>query len=64
MIGERLKLLRTSMGISRKKLARAINTSVRHIANLENNKKCVTITTLIKLVKFFNTKANYLLGLD
>ena len=64
MIGERLKELRITKGLSRSELAIILETSKQRIANWENNKSQPTITFLVKLAKLYNVRVNYILCLD
>ena len=60
---ERLKQLRENMKISQRELARQTGISSAMISLYEANKKTPTIDVLIKLAKFFEVSADYLLGL-
>ena len=62
-IGERIRELRTEKGLSAKALAKQIEVSDASIIDWENNKHEIKAECIIKLAKFFNVSADYLLGL-
>ncbi|RLI78372.1 XRE family transcriptional regulator [Archaeoglobales archaeon] len=59
---QRLKELRTSLGISQRELARAIKLSSGMISMYEAGKKIPTIDVLNRLADFFGVSADYLIG--
>jgi len=63
IFGERLRELRNEKGLSAMELAKATNLSDASIINWENNKHDITAENIVKLAKFFEVSADYLLGL-
>jgi len=63
-MGEIIKELRTSKGISQRELANAIGFSQSSIVFWERNQKEPTACAIKKLALFFDTSADYLLGLE
>ena len=63
-IGERLKKLRLDKKLSQAQLAKAAGLSQHSIMCWETEKRLPKTRSLIVLIKFFNVKANYILGLD
>jgi len=59
---QRLKELRTSLGLSQRELARAIKLSPGMISMYEAGKKIPTIDVLNRLADFFDVSADYLIG--
>lgn len=64
MFGERLKELRIAAGLPQRKLAIELHVSQNAIYNWENNKREPTMDTVLKIARFFNVPASYLLGID
>ena len=63
-LSERLKELRTAMGLSQIKLAEAIGVNSVTIAKIETGERSTSIETLIIFAGFFNVTTDYLLGLS
>lgn len=59
---ERIKSLRSEMGISQQKLGDSISISQQSINKYENHDVEPDILTLKKLADFFNTSIDYLVG--
>lgn len=59
----RLRELRTEHNLSMKQLAQGINTTDGAVSNWENEVNEPKISYLIRLARFFNVSADYLLGL-
>lgn len=60
---QRLRELRTDRELSMKQLAKAIDTTDAAISNWENGINEPKISYIIKLCRFFDVSADYLLGL-
>ena len=63
-IGERIKNLRLDKKLSQAQLAKAAGLSQHAIMCWETEKRLPKARSLIILAKFFNVRANYILGLD
>ena len=63
-IGERIRGLRTEKGLSAKALGKEIGVSDASIIDWENNKHEIKVESLIRLARFFDISADYLLGLS
>lgn len=61
--GIRLKALREDKGLSVEDVANALNISEIALIYWEKSAKCITISQLIKLAKYFSVTTDYLLGL-
>lgn len=61
---ERFKELREERKLSYKQMAKLIGFSDTALGKWEKGKQIPTIETLIRLCKFFNVSADYLLGLE
>lgn len=59
----RLRELRTDRELSMKQLAKAIDTTDAAISNWENGINEPKISYIIKLCRFFDVSADYILGL-
>lgn len=64
MLGERIRELRESRGLSQADLARRLGKSKQSICNWENNNILPSIEMLISLSQFFSVSCDYLLELD
>ncbi|HGH7180705.1 helix-turn-helix domain-containing protein [Bacillus luti] len=62
MITERLKKLRESRGLTHTQVAEYLGITRQAYTNYENGDREIKTETLRKLVDFFNTSADYLLG--
>ncbi len=60
---EKLKLLRKSKGVSQKVVAKAIGVTLSAYSNYEQGLREPSNEVLIRLCKYFNVSADYLLGL-
>lgn len=60
----RLRELRIEKGLSMKQLAREINATDGAVSNWENSINEPKLSYIIRLAKFFNVSADYLLGLE
>lgn len=60
----RLRELRTENQLSMKQLSQKIKVTDGSISNWENDMSEPKISQLVKLAKFFNVSADYLLGLE
>lgn len=63
-LGNKIKLSRKLMNITREKLAEKINVSPRFLAEVEAGKVGVSIQTLCKISEVLGVTADYLLGLE
>ena len=63
IFGSRLRELRKSRNMSQTELADALGTSQSTIADYERGKVFPTVPVIIRIAKFLNVSADYLLGL-
>lgn len=63
-IGEEIKSIRISKGITQKQLSKATNISQQAISSWETNEKEPTITNCIKLADYYNISLDELVGRD
>lgn len=61
-INERIKMLRTSNGLTQKQLADAINVSEVSLQRFEYGSSRPSLDTLIALANLFNVSLDYLVG--
>ena len=61
-IGERIKDLRESKGLSAKELAEILDINQSTYSKLENDKKSIAVSELKKLTEFFGVTADYIIG--
>ncbi len=59
----RLKELRRSRGLTQEGLANEIGTSQQTISRIENNEDMIPTDLLIKLARFYNVSADYIMSL-
>ena len=59
---ERLTQLRNEKGLKREDVAKVLGCSVSAVGNYENGNRTPDFDSLIKLVDYFNTTIDYLLG--
>lgn len=64
MLNEKLKKLRLSYNMSQVELAKKLGVSKQCVSNWENDNVQPSIEMLVKLAKFFNVSADFLLDLD
>ena len=64
MISERLKQLRKEKNISQKTISNAIGITLSAYSNYEQGIREPAIEIIIKLCKYFEISADYLLGLE
>lgn len=62
-MNKRLKNLRTNKGVTQKEVAYAIGIALTTYANYEQGTREPSIETIVKLCKYFECSADYLLGL-
>lgn len=62
--GERLKELRQKNGISKSALAKNIGINSRTVSCWENGVSKTTARYIVRLAKYFNISADYILGLE
>ena len=63
IFGARLKEIRKAKNMSQAELAEAVGTSQSRIADYEAGKTFPTVPVIIRIAKFLNVSADYLLGL-
>lgn len=63
IVGERIKSLRNEAKLSKVKLAAAIGVSDMAICRWERGDRIPDAEVIIKLAKFFNVSADYILGI-
>ena len=59
----RIKELREDNDIKQKKIAELLGIQQNSYSQIENEKNTIQVDHLIKLAEFYNTSADYLLGL-
>lgn len=64
MYGQRIKELRLEKGLKQSELAEILHTSQMNVCKYENEKLDLSSAMLIKLCKFFEVSADYILGID
>ena len=64
MINEKLKQLRKEKGVSQKEISSAIGITLSAYSNYEQGIREPSIDIIIKLCKYFDVGADYLLGLE
>ena len=62
-MNEKLRELRKEKGVMQKEVAKAIGVTANAITNYETGTRQPTDDILIKLCKYYNVSADYLLGL-
>ncbi|MGN1213143.1 MAG: helix-turn-helix domain-containing protein [Christensenellales bacterium] len=62
--GENLKSLRKEKGIGQIELSKALQVSKGIISLWENGQREPSMSSIIKLAKFFDVSADYLIGLS
>lgn len=61
--GKRLRELRKIKGLSQEQVGKELGFSARAYSHYENGERDPSIATLIKMCKFFDVSADYLIGL-
>ncbi len=64
MYGQRIKELRIEKGLSQQQLADELNTTQKNISKYELEVIDLSTELIIRLCKFFEVSADYLLGLE
>lgn len=64
MFSELLKRLRTENGVTQPQLAEALGVSKGNVADWETGKSLPGYKAIIKLAKYFDVSADYILGLS
>ena len=64
MLNEKIKKLRLSYNLSQVELANSLGVSKQCISNWENDNVQPSIEMLVKIARFFNVSADYLLDMD
>ena len=64
MLNKRIKVLRTSYGLSQVELAKKLSVSKQTVSNWENNNIQPSIDMLVKIADYFSVSTDYLLCRD
>ena len=64
MLGKRVKIRRTVMGITQAELAELIDVSTSFIGHIERGSRKLSVETLYNLCKALYTSADFLLGIE
>lgn len=64
MIENRIYEIRMSQGLSQETLATIIDSTQQSVSRMENNTQAITAKALIKMSKYFNVSASYILGIS
>ncbi len=62
--GKRLTQLRLKSNLSLEELSNKLNISETSLRFWERGRKCLSISRIIMLAKFFNVSVDYLLGVE
>lgn len=63
-IGERIRRLRESKGLSSKDLSNSLDINISTYSKLENDKKSIGVSELKKITEYFSVSADHILGID
>ncbi len=64
VIGERIKRLRLSKGLTQKELGNILNMNKTTISHYEKGERCPAIETLILMSEYFDVDIKYILGIN
>lgn len=64
MIGERIRILRTTRGVNQVQLAQALHVSKQAVSNWENNNILPSVEMLVVIADYFGVSTDNLLGRD
>ena len=64
MIGERIRILRTTRGVNQVQLAQALHVSKQAVSNWENNYILPSVEMLVVIADYFGVSTDNLLGRD
>lgn len=64
MLNEKIKKLRSSYNMSQVDLAKQLGVSKQCVSNWENDNVQPSVEMLVKIAKFFNVSADYLLDME
>ena len=64
MLNEKIKKLRISYNMNQVDLAKRLGVSKQCVSNWENDNVQPSVEMLVKIAKFFNVSADYLLDMD
>lgn len=64
MLGEIVKMLRKSYGLTQVELAGRLNVTKQAVSNWENNNIQPSIDMLIRIAEFFSVSCDYILEMD
>lgn len=64
ILSSRLKSLRVNNKLTQEQLSTILNLSKTSISNYENEKRMVSIDTLISISNLYNVDLNYLVGME
>lgn len=59
-----IKFFRSLTGLTQREVAKCVGISVYHLSCLENNKYQPSISTALKLARFFNLPVEYLFYME
>lgn len=64
MFSERVKDLRTSLGLNQVEFGKSLNVTKQSVSNWENNNILPSIDMVIKIAKLYSVSTDYLLGFE
>ena len=64
MLEERIRILREERGLSQKELGKCVGVSKQTVSNWENGSITPAMDKFLKLIEFFHTTPNYILGYE
>lgn len=64
MLGERIKILREQRKMSQDQLGAAVGVTKQTVSNWENGNITPAMDKFTRLIEFFHTTPNYILGFD
>lgn len=64
MYGERLRELRCEKGFTQKQLAEKLNISQKSLSKYERESLDLSTELIVRICRYFQVSADYLLGLD
>lgn len=61
-IGQKLRSVRISQGLTQEYIANKVDVNTSHISNIENNRVKISLSTLVKICNALNTTVDYILS--